>query len=517
MPDERGEAREFNIRQHLPWMELFRAFSIALDWKKLFLAAVAMAVMALGWVALAAVFGNPTEPRPTDPPYRVDNADNRKEGEDDRAAGQRLDRKFKRDHGQWKLRQDTTDDYKRWPWDARRGQNPVLAITEEGQNRAGLTSYEFWRDQAPVLLEPWDKFVRPIWLLLNPNKSFLTTVFAFLGILWTLLVWAIFGGAITRIAAVQIARKEKIGLAEAVRFSTSKLVSFFLAPLFPFVAIVVISIFMIIGGLFLHINWLGDLLASLFWPLAMIGGFVMALVLVGLVGWPLMYSTISTEGSDSFDAISRSYSYVYQRPWQYLFYWLVAVLYGVIVIFFVVFFTSLFVYLAKWGVSLTFGLEEARDYRLSKLFVFAPVSYGWRALLLGPINPTTKLEDDELLASLDWAQWTGAIFVGFWLYVLFALMIGFAYSYFWTASTLIYFLLRKSVDDTDADEVYLEEEEEEAYQPPAAPAEESKPGTLPMVEPSRASSPADAPASAGESAKGETGTPTPSDGNPPPA
>ena len=51
----------------------------------------------------------------------------------------------------------------------------------------------------------------------------------------------------------------------------------------------------------------------------------MALLLLGLLfGWPLMWATISAEGTDSFDALSRSYAYVFQRPLHYLFYALVA-------------------------------------------------------------------------------------------------------------------------------------------------------------------------------------------------
>ena len=42
---------------------------------------------------------------------------------------------------------------------------------------------------------------------------------------------------------------------------------------------------------------------------------------VGLAaGWPLMWPTISSEGTDAFDALSRSYAYVYQRPLAYLLY-----------------------------------------------------------------------------------------------------------------------------------------------------------------------------------------------------
>ena len=41
----------------------------------------------------------------------------------------------------------------------------------------------------------------------------------------------------------------------------------------------------------------------------------MTLILLGLTGgFNLMYPTIAVEGSDSFDAISRSFSYVYARP-----------------------------------------------------------------------------------------------------------------------------------------------------------------------------------------------------------
>ena len=50
-------------------------------------------------------------------------------------------------------------------------------------------------------------------------------------------------------------------------------------------------------------------------------GFVMTITLFGTIGgFNLMYPTIAVEGSDSFDAITRSFSYVYARPWRMLFY-----------------------------------------------------------------------------------------------------------------------------------------------------------------------------------------------------
>ena len=74
---------------------------------------------------------------------------------------------------------------------------------------------------------------------------------------------------------------------------------------------------------------LGLLLGGLLWPLALVAGLLMTLLLLGLLfGWPLMWATISAEGTDSFDALSRSYAYVFQRPLHYLFYIMVAAVIG---------------------------------------------------------------------------------------------------------------------------------------------------------------------------------------------
>src|SRR5439155_23323231 len=129
----------------------------------------------------------------------------------------------------------------------------------------------------------------------------------------------------------------------------------FSAPLIPLVFLAVLTLFMIFLGFIEGFTvFIGDIfLAVIFWPLILIMGLVMALVLVGLIGWPLMYATISAEGSDSFDALSRSYSYVFQAVWRYLWYCGVALIYGAILIFFVGFMGSLMVYMGKWGVSQT--------------------------------------------------------------------------------------------------------------------------------------------------------------------
>ncbi len=72
-------------------------------------------------------------------------------------------------------------------------------------------------------------------------------------------------------------------------------------------------------------------LAGVIWPLVLFGGFFMSLLLVGvLLGWPLMWATISVEGTDSFDALSRTYAYVFQKPLRYAAYIAIAVIIGLI-------------------------------------------------------------------------------------------------------------------------------------------------------------------------------------------
>ncbi len=63
-------------------------------------------------------------------------------------------------------------------------------------------------------------------------------------------------------------------------------------------------------------------------PLA--AGLVMTFLLLGLAaGWPLMIASAAVEGEDSFDAMSRTYAYVRQRPWHYVAYAAITLIVGV--------------------------------------------------------------------------------------------------------------------------------------------------------------------------------------------
>jgi hypothetical protein len=496
MPDDKGEIRELPMRQGMLWTRLFEAFWIALlDPAKLLLAAMAILVMYVGLAIFSWLFSGAGPKPPNAADYTVEKyLDDTK---DQVKARERADRAFEEAKRKYQstpemVRWKATSHFRGWPANQDRGQNPYILVRESARN---LASYEYWHSQFPVLLEPLDKFLYPVFLLFNENADFLTKVFAVLCLLWIFLTWAIFGGALTRMIAVQFARREKVGPIEALTFAFSKWLSYFLAPLFPLVVVLLIGLVMlVVGGVLLNLYL--DFLAGILWFLALIGGIVMVLTLIGYAGWPLMYATISAEGSDTFDAVFRSYSYIYQRPWQYVFYTAVSLAYGAIVIFFVVFATSFMVYMARWGVELAEPLIY-RDNSVESLFVYAPQSYEWQKLLLSPNDP------EHILANMNIYQKISAGFTAIWLHLIFLFMIGFAYSYFWTTSTIIYFLLRKSVDGNDLDEVYLIQDEEPLPVMPPATMKSAEPAvaagstSLPLVEPMAASVAAGSQATAG--------------------
>src|SRR5438445_5567721 len=64
MVEDKVELRDINFRQLFPWTELFRGFQVALDPKKLLLAAGGIFVMAVGWWFWAVVFYS-SRPEPT--------------------------------------------------------------------------------------------------------------------------------------------------------------------------------------------------------------------------------------------------------------------------------------------------------------------------------------------------------------------------------------------------------------------------------------------------------------------
>ncbi len=297
----------------------------------------------------------------------------------------------------------------------------------------------------------------PAWLLSEH------LIYAILFLLLALVSWALFGGAVHRIAALHAAREEKISIGQALRFSVSKFFSFLTAPLIPLVFILGLGVLLAVGGLLGNLWGLGAMLVGLLFFVAILLGLAVAFLVIGLVaGCGLMYPTIAVEGSDSFDAFSRSYSYVFARPWRSILYGGVALFHGAVCYLFVRLFA--FLALAATHTFVNWGIWTGGD-KLGEGATRLDVL--WAA-------PTFESLHEWNWVAMSGAEKIGAVLVGFWVYLVIGAVAAFLLSYLASSTTVIYTLLRRKVDATDLDDVYVEggPAEPTAEVPPAAPAGE---------------------------------------------
>jgi hypothetical protein len=502
MTEERPTTRELDFRKGLSWTRLLSTFLVALDPSKLLIAAIGVLSTALGWWFISLMFFSLwSEPKKED--YTL--PDEAKV--EDKAS---KEREFETDVKRYAFMTALAGEdglYRVMPWTEDRGPHPFTLVTsavgDSSETRRDLIS-DFTTHSVPTLIEPLRKFLSPILKLFDPVGNFWTRIYLITLLVWFLAVWAFVGGVITRLAILQLAGKDGGGLRDAIGYVASRYFAYFLSPIMPLILIMVIVICDLVFGAIHLIPGIGDLWDGLLWWLPLAGGFVMALLLIGLAGYPLMYATLSAEGSDTFDALSRSYNYVYEKPWNFLWYSAVSIVYGVVVVYFVVIVSSSTIYLSKWGVNQTPGTQyfnRTTEY----LFIYTPKSYHWRDLLVkgtpaeitvgynAPTSeklkegydkafPVLKSEHDRYISELAWNRHAGAGMVAFWVTLIFLIMLGFSYSYYWTAAAMIYLLMRQKVDATEIDEVYVEEEE--ADLPVTLPkTPEPTPSHVQMVDP----------------------------------
>ncbi len=267
-----------------------------------------------------------------------------------------------------------------------------------------------------------------------------------------LVLWALYGGAICRMAALNIARDERITPRAAITFATRKIYGFVTAPLFPVGLVLLPAVALFIGGLIISIPGLGELLGGIGLGLGLLAGGVIALVVVGAIaGGSLLWPTVAVEGSDGFDAISRSYSYVFARPWRAAFYAAVALVYGAICYLFVRFFILV-------------ALKAARFFTGAGMAYLTRPNTGspgaTKIDTLWPAPSWYDLRPERVAFGMENWEVLGSALFALWLMLVVALLWAFVISFYLSASTVIYTLLRQRVDGTDFEDVYTEADEQ---------------------------------------------------------
>ena len=390
MADERGVIRRIEWRELCPWLLILKSFRLAVGMRVLVLAFAGLIGSAAGWGALAMCF----------------------QGSSDAKLQE------------W-MREDST-----WPT------RPVHAPLPAGVSFPSLSPDALVNTS--MFSATWRTLSRPFERLFEFDLTFVRLAYLVIGCLWTLVVWALFGGAIVRLSAVALAREDRLGLKASLGFAQRKWFGLFAAPLFPFIGVLLATIPLFLWGLLCRLDFFLTL-NLIVWPLVLVAGAFMAVVVLGLLfGWPLMWGTIGTEGTDAFDALSRSYNYIRERPLHYLFYILVAAALGAVGGIIVLLFAEMVINLGTWGVSWGMGIERVHELK------------------------AMPLETDGSLFSF------GRTVIGFWNGCVLGLFSAFLIGYFWTAMTAVYLLMRQKVDATELDEVYVEDEEQGYGMPPLA-------------------------------------------------
>ena len=259
---------------------------------------------------------------------------------------------------------------------------PKMTIVEAGEMCYGVL-------EPYLMFSVWE---HPKWFLWLPG---------------VVLIWAFCGGAICRIVALRLTVDESE--------STKNLFLFFRKRGIGFISsLIILSLGILCCYLPVQIAyWLAaipglDLVVAILFPIPLLFAFFTVILTLGLaVGWMLLFAAVSTDGSDGFDAISRMFSYIFQRPLHYIFYWFCSGILGCLGLLLVLFVS-------------TFVVDMFRD------FVFTP----------------------------NFSDFFTHEIASFWISLVQSLPLAYAFAWFWTSSVAIYLLLRRSVDATPFTEVY---------------------------------------------------------------
>ncbi|MGC1272303.1 MAG: hypothetical protein WBC44_01245 [Planctomycetaceae bacterium] len=384
--------RPIDYAHHFPWTRLFRALRIATDPRKLILAALALTALWGGEQLLSMLPFAPAEAQHVLP-----------------------------------------------PWDA---VSPIMLV---GDGEEASWFFDLPREHSHTLaarvLTPVRPLLDVLGLTFGSAQSWPTIAWVWTRLFWSLAVWSLFGGAIARLAAVEFARDERIGLGQAFRFSAARFPSLFAAPLLPIAAILGLWGINALGGLLGRIPLVGDWVVAIAWGIAVVVALLIVLITIATaIGWPLMVAAVATENSDAFDGFSRSFSFVYSRPWLGLWYVAAALLLGIAC--------------AALVDTLAVGVVSAAARTVAS-------GMGERSVAgLQIATPGYFTDVSAAMPDTDVVGFPGML-MAVWLSAIAMVAIGFAASYFWTATTIVYFLLRRADDATHFDEVWLGETDEE--------------------------------------------------------
>jgi hypothetical protein len=253
------------------------------------------------------------------------------------------------------------------------------------------------------------------------------------GLLFVLLV-AVGGGALSRMAAVDVAQGEKLRLQEALDFALGGWTRLVLSLLLPLLIAAFLVVLLLVGGWFLMLPWV-DVLGGLLYGVALLIGFGVVFLMVGYaLGFSLLVPAVACENCDAADAQQRAYAYVLSRPLHLLGYSVVLIV-GLVLGFVL---ASLF---AVALLNVTGALLDT--------VTANPAVDGAHGFALFDLAPG-RTASVPLQAHSEWSAWL----VIFWQTVVVSLVAGYVFANYFGASTIIYLLMRKGCDGQEMTEIW---------------------------------------------------------------
>ncbi|MEM6330187.1 MAG: hypothetical protein AAF790_08060 [Planctomycetota bacterium] len=244
--------------------------------------------------------------------------------------------------------------------------------------------------------------------------------------LWRLAAWSLFGVAIARVAARHLTDNARPTAAESLRSSLQGWPRQIGGP-----AVLLVLVAAVAGVLWLlgYAARVGAIEAAtvLLFPVVIAIAAVGVVLAAGLaIGGPMMLVSHAVERPDGFDAVSVGFAYTLQRPIRLLAYWAQALVVGVVV-----------------GALLAAAMD-------------------WLDAALGAWHAGRgELAPDAAGKPADSP-------VAVWTYLLAWAPMVFHAAYFWFAATGVFLLMRRDIDEKQADEIYTEPTSSASSASPAA-------------------------------------------------
>lgn len=241
-----------------------------------------------------------------------------------------------------------------------------------------------------------------------------------------LIVLSVLGCIIARSAAVEFAQGRISDSSTTSSFVLRRVSHLLTGTIGPLVFAALLIGIIALGG-FLISAPIVNIIGAMLYSLGLILGLIVTLVLImHLLALPLITPAIACEGTDGFDAVQRSYAYIAGRPLRALVFG--AILFALGALAFSVF---------QFVVLGTIGLTD------------------WTMQLLANDAGSRVLSGSGELGA---TQPIAHNIIEFWRSLLQLVFAGYVISYFYTASTMLYLVIRRVCDGQETTELWYDEQ-----------------------------------------------------------